>query len=79
MRMVANGNDDVERIVLEILECLARMAGDVDTDLCHHGHGQGIQTVLLDTGRMGFDTITGKLSAQSFGHLTAAGIPRAEK
>jgi len=72
--VAADSNDEIEIYVLERVDVLGLVLGNIDAGFGHDLDGALIQAVGFDAGGVGFDVIALELAGPSFGHLAAAGV-----
>jgi hypothetical protein len=76
--VVADGNNVVEALPLELIHMFGAMAADVDADLVHRGDGLRPYRARLGPGTFHLEYIPGIVAQQSFRHLAPGGIAGAE-
>src|SRR4030095_13294853 len=76
VRVVADGDDVIERHVLQLIHVLGALLRDVHARFGHCADGETIHPVRLHTGAEGVDHIAPQRPGEPLGHLAATGIAR---
>lgn len=77
--VVAHGDYVVELDVAETLDGLGAVLRDIDAGHAHDFDGDAVESVGFGSGGVGFEGIGFEVAGPAFGHLTSAGISRAEE
>ena len=72
-------DDDVQWLIAKIGNRFAPVTRDVDADFGHHLDGERVKAVRYDPGAECLDIVVPQVTAETLGHLAAAGVPGAKK
>src|SRR5882672_9413638 len=77
--VAADGDDEIERNILEIVDVLGAVLRNIDAGFGHDFDGVGIEAVGFDAGGVGLDLGALEMAGPALGHLAAAGVAGAEE
>ena len=76
--VVADRDHQVE-VEAGLVQPLRALSGDVDPRLGHDGHRPRVEAAGLEAGGVGLEVVAAQVAGPAFGHLAAAGVPRAQE
>ncbi len=76
--VIANGDDIVKMMSVELVKVLGTMIGNIDAQFLHHSDGFGTYDAGFGAGAFDVEIISGVVTEKAFGHLAARGVASAE-
>ncbi len=76
--VVANGDDVVKMLAVELFDVFGAMVANIDADLFHRSDGLGTDHTGFGTGAFNTELIASVMAEQALCHLAASGVASAE-